>query len=190
MWEPLGAAGDEYRLIIRATRVSMRQLVVIIVGCVAIGGTAAVALLITFTVETGTTLARSAVVTVSGGLGLVIVLVLLWIFSWRRKSYVVDWGVAGVRITGAGLDSVLPWRSIERILVRMDSDYARVELRRTDSPSVTLLAGFGSQDATKPRPIDEIPEGVIEILRRHQFVERMPPHRARGLRIFVPNFSA
>lgn len=185
MWESLDSVGDEYRLSVRATRVSMRQLVLLIVGCVVIGGAAAIAIMIAFTLDTGITLVRPAVAAVSGALGVFVVLALLWVFSWRRKSYVVDWNTSGVRLTGAGHDVVFPWDSIEKVLVRTDTDYARVELRKTDGTSATLLAGFGSQDVKKPHAIDQIPDGVVALLRRHQFVERTRERNARGLHLFV-----
>ncbi|KRC61558.1 hypothetical protein ASE14_11975 [Agromyces sp. Root81] len=187
MWESLGTVKDGYRLTIRATRVSMRQLVAIIVGCVAVGGVAAAAIMIAFSTGTGITLGTSAIVAVAGGLGIVLVLALLRVFVWRRKRYTVDWSDAGLRIRSVGPELILPWASIARILVRTDTDYARVEIRRTDNTSVSLLAGFGSQDVKKANAIDHIPAGVAELLRRQQFVERPSCKRnALGLHIFIP----
>lgn len=102
MWETIRPGTDGYRLTIRATRVSMIQLVAIIVGCIIVGGGGAAAALIAISLETDVMFGRSGVVLVAGGLGIVIVLALLWIFAWRRKRYVIEWDDEGLRIVGAG----------------------------------------------------------------------------------------
>lgn len=186
MWELTGRTDDEYRLAIRATRVSLRQLTAIIVGCVLVGGAAATAMMIAFTTETGIALGRSLVIAASGALAIVVALALLWVFSWRRKHYVIHWGDSGIRITGAGRERDLPWSSVTRILIRTNTDYARVEVRTTDGRAVTLLAGFGSQDVRKAEAIDPIPAGVIELFRRQGFVEQAHQRNAPGLHLFAP----
>ncbi|MFJ2532533.1 hypothetical protein [Microbacterium maritypicum] len=190
MWEPIGQGRDGYRLTIRATRVSMRQLVAIIVGCVAVGGSAATAALIAISLETDSILGRSGVVAVAGGVAVVIVLALLWIFAWRRKRYVIEWDDGGIRIIGAGVERALPWAAIARVLIRLDTDYARVEVRGTDGESVTLLAGFGSQDVKKAHAIDPIPGEVADLLHRHLSVEQPSRRDALGLHVFLRKLHA
>ncbi|UPL18996.1 hypothetical protein [Microbacterium aurugineum] len=185
MWEQIGQGRAGYRLTIRATRVSLRQLVAIIVGCVLVGGAAATAALIAISVETDSMLGRSDVVLVAGGLAVVIVLALLWIFAWQRKRYVVEWDDRGIRIIGAGAERALPWASIARVLIRLDTDYARVEVRSRDGGSVTLLAGFGSQDVKKANAIDPIPGEVVGLLNRHLSAAPPPPRNALGLHVFL-----
>ncbi|MGH3691392.1 MAG: hypothetical protein ACRDT7_14665 [Microbacterium sp.] len=185
MWEPIGQGIDGYRLTIRATRVSLIQLVLIIVGCVVVGGAGATAALIAISLETDVMFGRSGVVLVAGGLAIVIVLALLWIFAWRRKRYVIEWDDVGVRIAGAGAERALSWESISRVLIRLDTDYARVEVRGTGSRSVTLLAGFGSQDVKRTNAIDPIPVGMVDLLRRHLLVAQPSTRNALGLHIFL-----
>lgn len=187
MWEIRGVSDEEFRLTFRATRVSMRQLVALIVGCVVVGGGVAAASMIAFSTESGITLYRSASILVGGAIGVVMVLVLLWVFSWRRNRYTISWDESGVRVEGAGSQVALPWASIERVLIRTNTDYARVELRRTDGTSMTFLAGFGSQDVRKTDAIDDIPDGVVGLLRRHQLIESTRKRDAPGLRIFASN---
>lgn len=185
MWEPIGQGNNGYRLTIRATRVSMRQLVVIIVGCIVVGGAAATGALIAFSVETEIMLGRSSVILVTGGLAIIIVLALLWVFAWRRKRYVIEWDDEGIRIIGAGAERALPWASIARVLIRLDTDYARVEVRGADVGSVTLLAGFGSQDVKRTNAMDPIPVGVADLLRRQRLVEQPSKRNALGLHVFL-----
>lgn len=185
MWEPIGRDSDGYRLTIRATRVSMLQLVAIIVGCIIVGGAAATGALIAFSLETEIMLGRSGVVLVAGGLAIVIVLALLWVFAWRRNRYVIEWDDEGIRIIGATAARAISWASISRVLIRVDTDYARVELRCADSRSVTLLAGFGSQDVKRTNAIDPIPVGMANLLRRHLLVEQSTDRKAPGLHIFL-----
>lgn len=185
MWEPIGQGRDGYRLTIRATRVSVRQLVVIILGCVLGGGGAATAVLIVISLETDSLLGRSDVVLIAGGLAVVIALALLWIFAWRRKRYVVEWDDAGIRVIGAGVERSYPWACVARVLIRLDTDYARVEVRSADRGSVSLLAGFGSQDVKKTTAIDPIPDGVVELLGRHLSAAPPPQRNALGLHVFL-----
>lgn len=185
MWEPIGRDSDGYRLTIRATRVSMLQLVAIIVGCIIVGGAAATGALIAFSLETEIMLGRSGVVLVAGGLAIVIVLALLWVFAWRRKRYLIEWDDEGIRIIGAGVERLLPWDSVARVLIRVDTDYARVEVRGTGTRSVTLLAGFGSQDVKKTNAIDPIPPGMANLLHRHLLVEQSTDRKAPGLHVFL-----
>lgn len=124
------------------------------------GGGGAAAALIAISLETDVMFGRSGVVLVAGGLGIVIVLALLWIFAWRRKRYVIEWDDEGLRIVGAGSERSFPWESISRVLIRLDTDYARIEVRDTDDGSMTLLAGFGSQDVKRTNAMDPIPVGV------------------------------
>lgn len=190
MWEPIGRDSDGYRLTIRATRVSMLQLVAIIVGCIVVGGAAATGALIAFSLETEIMLGRSGVVLVAGGLAIVIVLALLWVFAWRRKRYVIEWDDEGIRIIGATAARALSWASISRVLIRVDTDYARVEVRCADSRSVTLLAGFGSQEVKKANAIDPIPAGMTNLLRRHLLVEQSTNRKAPGLHVFLRKLDA
>ncbi|WP_441981270.1 hypothetical protein [Microbacterium sp. 2RAF4] len=190
MWETIRPGTDGYRLTIRATRVSMIQLVVIIVGCVVVGGAGAAAALIAISLETDVMFGRSGVVLVAGGLGIVIVLALLWIFAWRRKRYVIEWDDEGMRIVGAGSERSFPWTSISRVLIRLDTDYARVEVRDIDGRSVTLLAGFGSQDTKKNHAIDPIPAAIAALLRRHLLRETPSGRKAPGLHIFLRDHAA
>lgn len=185
MWETIRPGTDGYRLTIRATRVSMIQLVALIVGCIVVGGAGAAAALIAISLETDVMFGRSGVVLVAGGLGILIVLVLLWIFAWRRKRYVVEWGEAGVRIIGAGAERSFPWMSIARVLIRLNTDYARVEVRDIDGRSVTLLAGFGSQDVKRTNAMDPIPVGVTDLLRRHLLIEQRSKRNALDLHVFL-----
>ncbi|GAA1165550.1 hypothetical protein F6W69_17890 [Microbacterium oxydans] len=185
MWETIRPGTDGYRLTIRATRVSMIQLVAIIVGCIIVGGGGAAAALIAISLETDVMFGRSGVVLVAGGLGIVIVLALLWIFAWRRKRYVIEWDDEGLRIVGAGSERSFPWESISRVLIRLDTDYARVEVRDTDDGSMTLLAGFGSQDVKRTNAMDPIPVGVTNLLRRHLLVEQRSKRNALGLHVFL-----
>jgi hypothetical protein len=185
MWEPIGRDSDGYRLTIRATRVSMPQLVAIILGCIIVGGAAATGALIAFSLETEIMLGRSGVVLVAGGLAIIIVLALLWVFAWRRNRYVIEWDDEGIRIIGATAARAISWASISRVLIRVDTDYARVEVRCADSRSVTLLAGFGSQDVKKTNAIDPIPAGMANLLRRHLLVEQPTDRKAPGLHIFL-----
>lgn len=185
MWEPIGRASEGYRLTIRATRVSMVQLVAIIVGCVLVGGAGAAAALIAISLETEVMFGRSGVVLVAGGLGIVIVLALLWIFAWRRKRYAIEWRDEGIRIIGAGSERSFPWESISRVLIRLDTDYARVEVRSMDDGSMTLLAGFGSQDVKRTTVMDPIPVGVADLLRRHLLVEQRSKRNALDLHVFL-----
>lgn len=165
----------------------MRQLVAIILGCVLGGGGVAIASMIVFSLESGIMLNRSAVILVCGAIGAVMVLVLLWIFSWRRSRYTLLWDDSGIRIEVADSQAVFrfPWASLERVLIRTDSDYARVALRRTDGTSMTLLAGFGSQDVKKTKAIDDIPDGVVGLLRRHGLIEGPRKRNAPGMRTFA-----
>lgn len=185
MWEQIGRDNDGYRLTIRATRVSMLQLVVIIVGCIVVGGAAAMGVLIAFSAETEVLFGRSGVILVAGGLAIIIVLGLLWIFSWRRKRYVIEWDDAGIRIISAGAERALPWGSVARVLIRVDTDYARVEVRGTDGRSMTLLAGFGSQDAKRAKAIEPIPAGVADLLQRHLSAAQPSKRNAPGLHVFL-----
>jgi len=163
----------------------MLQLVAIIVGCIIVGGAAATGALIAFSLETEIMLGRSGVVLVAGGLAIVIVLALLWVFAWRRNRYVIEWDDEGIRIIGATAARAISWASISRVLIRVDTDYARVELRCADSRSVTLLAGFGSQDVKRTNAIDPIPVGMANLLRRHLLVEQSTDRKAPGLHIFL-----
>lgn len=190
MWETVRPGTDGYRLTIRATRVSMIQLVAIIVGCIVVGGAGAAAALIAISLEIDVMFGRSGVVLLAGGLGIVIVLALLWIFAWRRKRYVIEWDEAGVRIIGAGAERSFPWESISRVLIRLDTDYARVEVRDIDGRSVTLLAGFGSQGTKKNHAIDPIPVAIEALLRRRLIMETPSDRKAPGLRIFLRDHAA
>lgn len=185
MWETIRPGTDGYRLTIRATRVSMIQLVALIVGCIVVGGAGAAAALIAISLETDVMIGRSGVVLVAGGLGIVIVLALLWIFAWRRKRYVIEWDDEGMRIVGAGSERSFPWESISRVLIRLDTDYARVEVRSTDDGSMTLLAGFGSQDVKRTNAMDPIPVGVTDLLRRHLLIEQRGKRKALDLHVFL-----
>ena len=185
MWEPIGQGTDGYRLTIRATRVSMLQLVAIIVGCVVVGGAGAAAALIAISLETDVMFGRSGVVLVAGGLGIVIVLALLWIFAWRRKRYVIEWDDDGMRIVGSEAERSFSWASISRVLIRLDTDYARVQVRSTDAGSITLLAGFGSQDVKRTYAMDPIPVGVTDLLRRHLLIEQRGKRNALDLHVFL-----
>ncbi|MBR7539664.1 hypothetical protein KC221_26120, partial [Mycobacterium tuberculosis] len=78
-----------------------------------------------------------------------------------------------------------PWASIARVLIRLDTDYARVEVRGTDGESVTLLAGFGSQDVKKAHAIDPIPGEVADLLHRHLSVEQPSRRHSLGLHVFL-----
>ncbi len=141
--------------------------------------------MIAISVETDSVLGRSDVVLVAGGLAVVIALALLWIFAWQRKRYVVEWDDLGIRIIGAGVERALPWASIARVLIRLDTDYARVEVRGTDGESVTLLAGFGSQDVKKVNAIDPIPGEVVGLLNHHLSAAPPSPRNALGLHVFL-----
>ncbi|MFK0242864.1 hypothetical protein ACIQTX_18575 [Microbacterium sp. NPDC090281] len=163
----------------------MLQLVAIIVGCIIVGGAAATGALIAFSLETEIMLGRSGVVLIAGGLAIIIVLALLWVFAWRRQRYVIEWDDEGIRISGATAARALSWASISRVLIRVDTDYARVEVRGTGTRSVTLLAGFGSQDVKKTNAIDPIPAGMANLLRRHLLVEQPTDRKAPGLHIFL-----
>ena len=162
----------------------MRQLVAIIVGCVLVGGGLAAASMISFSTESGIVLNRSAVILIAGAIGVVMVLALLWIFSRHRKRYAISWDESGVRVEVDGSQVAFPWASIERVLIRTDTDYARVELRTVGTASMTFLAGFGSKDVKKTNAIDDIPDGFVGLLLRHRLVEGARKRNAPGLRIF------
>lgn len=185
MWEQIGQGRAGYRLTIRATRVSLRQLVAIIVGCVLVGGAAATAALIAISVETDSMLGRSDVVLVAGGLAVVIALALLWIFAWRRKRYVVEWDDRGIRIIGAGAERALPWASIARVLIRLDTDYARVEVRSRDGGVCDALGRLrlpGREEGQRDRPDSRRGRRPAE---SPSFCGPTSPRNALGLHVFL-----
>jgi hypothetical protein len=177
---------DGYRIELRATRISMSSLKLLIIGIILLSGLTGAATYVLFLADAGWTAGPPSLVSLISLLGIPFVGLLLagLVLSARRRTsgtYRVGFSSRGVRITSDGESSEYVWPEIDRLVVRTDSDYARVEIRPRSRGVLTLMVGI----AGRGRGLSEMPYALRRLIADRGFTERPRPPAAPGLHRFT-----
>ncbi|GAB3162423.1 hypothetical protein GCM10027059_15170 [Myceligenerans halotolerans] len=172
---------NEYRIEVRAKRLSMAALTWLIVLGAVIGAAILLAPLIALQTETGIELGRREIVLVGLLVGIPIAGAFLLALRHGIATHRVEITPQGVRIASTQDSFEWTWTQIDRLTVRTDSDYARVGIRSPLHGSFTLMIGV----MNRGRGTSELPYPLRDLVVDQGFTEQLPPTNAPGLHRFT-----
>lgn len=140
-------AGDGSMVHFRAIPMTMRALVWSIVGIVIAAGVLVAVLLIAVSEILGLG-ARLTIIVVGVGIALPLSLAFFALLRRRTVECTVAFGARELRVTTAAGTVRVPYRDLEHLRWRCDSEYARVEAR-TGATGVSLIVGIANR---RPAP--------------------------------------
>lgn len=175
-WTPTGTG---FAIEFTSIRMSMARLTLGIIGVILIAAAVPTALLILLDVFTAH---RRVLVLVLYGFGVVAAFVFILLFRRSGRVRRVDFSHSGIVVTDGSHRMERPWHEASRLIIRTDSDYARIGLRSVHGP-LTLMAAMHSMSlsAAGDRPVlPPVPDELRALIRGAGFAETAPPMRAPG----------
>lgn len=153
-------SGDGSRVEFSAIEVRMREITAWTVALVLIAGCGAVALLIALddvVVHLGP---KIAIIIVGVVIAMPVYLLFLAVLRRRAAACSVAFGNDELRIRIGARAHVIPFRTIERLVWRTASDYARVEVRAADV-DLSLVVGLAKAAAGRTAELPALPRRVF-----------------------------
>lgn len=172
----------------RAVALSMRALVLTIIATIALGGCLLTAILIGLDTSTGATVPRGLILGLGGILGVALMGVLSAFWWWRAQTLSVEFSTSHIQVQTGRAAVAVPLDQVETIIIRCDSDYARVEIARKNDTQLSYFAGLCRQPGKLPGQ-DAIPypkPAVLTFFRQVGFEVRLAkdPREGRIIRLF------
>ncbi|MGO1410874.1 MULTISPECIES: hypothetical protein [unclassified Microbacterium] len=163
-------------------RMSMARLTLGIIGVILIAAAVPTVLLILLDLVDVLTAHRRLLVLVLYGCGVVAAFVFILLFRRSGRVRRVSFSQSGIAIDDDTDRRELPWHEVSRLIIRTDSDYARIAIRSARGP-LTLMAAVHtmSLSAAGDRPVlQSVPDELRTLIRDTGFAETPPSMRAPG----------
>ena len=180
-------ADQGWSVAFRAVPLSMRALVATIIATIAVGGGLLTAVLIGLDTKTGAAVPRGLIIGLGGVLGLGLTAALFGVWRWKAKTCRIAFSASDISIETDGRTITLPVDQVETIIIRCDSDYARLEVMRAGARPLSYFAGLCRQpDATPGQDaIPYPPPAVLDFFKQLGFGVRLAtdPREGRIIRL-------